>query len=313
MIGPFETAADGQQRSPRERAREALLGWYRSRRGAYPWRTPARTGARFPDAYAVLVSECMLQQTQASRVVPVFEAFMQRFPDVGSLAAASRADVLRAWGRLGYPRRAVALHAAAAQIVERFQSEVPRDPTALRTLPGIGAYTAAAVASLAYGAPVAAVDTNVRRIWARVDHGAEPDEVSATDLGAAADRWLDRRHTAAWNQALMDLGREVCRTSPRCDVCPLRPWCAFAAAGRVGRPSTRRQSPFEGSLRQVRGAVMALLRERSPRTLGGLARGTVAPMNRVADAVRGLHRDGVVVASPAALDGRNRGRVSLPD
>jgi len=313
MIGPFETAADEQQPSPKGPAREALLGWYRPRRRAYPWRTPARPGARFPDAYAVLVSESMLQQTQAPRVVPAFESFMQRFPDVGSLAAASRADVVRAWGRLGYPRRAVALHAAAVQIVERYNGEVPRDPEALRTLPGVGAYTAAAVASLAYGVPVAVVDTNVRRIWARVDHGAEPDEVRAAGLAAAADRWLDRRRPAAWNQAVMDLGREVCRSSPRCEACPLRPWCAFAAAGRIGRPSTRRQAPFEGSLRQVRGAVMNELRERSPRTLGGLARATDTPLARATDAVRGLHRDGVVVASRAALDGRAGGRVALPD
>ena len=313
MIGPFETVADGQQPSPREQAQEALLRWYRPRRRAYPWRTPARPGARFPDAYAVLVSECMLQQTQAPRVAPVFEAFLRRFPDAGSLAAASKADVLRAWGRLGYPRRAVALHAAAVQIVERWHGVVPRDPVALRTLPGVGTYTAAAVASLAYGVPVAVVDTNVRRIWARVDHGAEPDEVPARDLAAAAERWLDRRRPAAWNQAVMDLGREVCRTVPRCEACPLRPWCAFAAAGRTGRPSTRRQARFEGSLRQVRGAILAELREHAPRTVGGLARAVASPEPRAADAVRGLHRDGVVVASRAALDGRVGGRVSLPD
>jgi A/G-specific adenine glycosylase len=313
MIGPFETAADGQQPSPQQAAREALLDWYRPRRRAYPWRAPARAGARFPDAYAVLVSECMLQQTQAPRVAPVFEAFLRRFPDVGSLAEASRADVVRAWGRLGYPRRAVALQAAGRQIVERCDGVVPRDPASLRDLPGVGPYTAAAVASLAYGVPVAAVDTNVRRIWARVDRGAEPDEVPARDLAAAADRWLDRRRPAAWNQAVMDLGREVCRTAPRCEACPLRPWCAFAAAGRTGRPSTRRQARFEGSLRQVRGAILAELRERSPRTLGGLARATATPVPRAADAVRGLHRDRVVVASPAALDSRPGGRVSLDD
>ena len=312
MIGPFETVADGQQPSPREVAQETLLRWYRPRRRAYPWRMPARAGARFPDPYAVLVSECMLQQTQAPRVAPVFEAFLGRFPDARALAGASKGDVLRAWGRLGYPRRAVALHGAAVQIVERFGGEVPRDPAALRTLPGVGDYTAAAVASLAYGAPVAAIDTNVRRIWARVDLGAESDEVPARALAAAADQWLDRRRPSAWNQAVMDLGREVCRTRPRCGACPLRPWCAFAAAGRTGRPSTRRQARFEGSLRQVRGMVLAELRERSPRTLGGLTRATATPVTRATDAVRGLHHDGVVVATPAALEGRAGGRVSLP-
>lgn len=255
----------------------------------------------------------MLQQTQAARVVPAFEGFMARFPDVAALAAASRGDVLRAWGRLGYPRRAVALHRAAAQIEERFAGRVPRDMVALRSLHGVGEYTAAAVASLAFGAPVPAVDTNVRRVWARVDHGDEPDTVAPADLREAAGAWLDPRRPADWNQALMDLGREVCRPSPRCDICPLRPWCAFAAAGRVGRPSTRRQARYEGSLRQVRGSVLSELRDRSPRTLGGLTRSVDAPADRLLEAVCGLHHDGLIDASAAALAGRARGRVALPD
>jgi A/G-specific adenine glycosylase len=261
----------------------------------------------------VLVSEVMLQQTQAARVVPAFEAFVERFPDAGSLAEASRADVLRSWGRLGYPRRAVALHRAAAEIVERHAGRVPSDPPALRALPGIGPYTAAAIASLAYGLNVAAIDTNVRRVWARVDHGAEPDEVPSRAVGATAAAWLDPKRPAEWNQALMDLGREVCRPLPRCWGCPMRPWCAFARSGRTGQPSSRRQPRFEGSLRQLRGVVLAALRERSPRTFGRLARDADAPVERVADAVRGLHRDGIVVASPAALRARDRGLVSLPD
>ncbi|MGH2629906.1 MAG: A/G-specific adenine glycosylase, partial [Actinomycetota bacterium] len=259
MAGPPD-APFGQQRSSRDRAREALLAWYRPRRRVYPWRAPVRRGARLPDAYAVLVSEVMLQQTQAARVAPAFQAFLGVFPDVRVLAGASRADVLRAWGRLGYPRRAVSLHEAAKTIVSDHHGVVPHDPAELRTLPGIGGYTAAAIASLAFGTPVPAVDTNVRRIWARVDHGMEPDDVQARDLVSAAERWLDRRRPAAWNQAVMDLGREVCRPNPRCDGCPLRPWCAFAASGREGRASTLRRSPFPGSLRQVRGAVLAELR-----------------------------------------------------
>ena len=273
---------------------------------------PARPGAIYPDPYAVLTSEFMLQQTQAGRVVPAFQAFMERFPNVDELAASSGADVLRAWGRLGYPRRAVALHRAAQEIVARHGGVVPGDPAALRALPGVGPYTATAVASLAYGVPVAAVETNVRRVWSRVEHAAEPDEVAARVLGEAAAEWLDPRRPADWNQALMDLGREVCRPRPRCDECPLRPWCAFATAGRIGGAAVRRAPRFEGSLRQVRGRVLAALRERSPRTLARLSWETGEPAERVRDAVRGLHRDGVVTASRAALDGRARARVSLP-
>ena len=255
----------------------------------------------------------MLQQTQAARVAPAFEAFMTRFPDVRSLASASRADVLRAWDRLGFPRRAVALHRAAGEIVERHAAVIPRDPAALQALAGVGDYTAAAVASLAYGAAVAVVDTNVRRVWARVDHAAEPDEMPARELHEAAAAWLDARRPAEWNSALMDLGREVCRPRPRCDACPLRPWCAYAAEGRAGRSSTRRQPKFEGSLRQVRGVALAALQERSPRTLGGLTRTIGVPRERVVEAVVGLERDGVIVATPGALAGRDEGRVSLPD
>ncbi|CAN5781694.1 hypothetical protein BH18ACT17_BH18ACT17_05020 [soil metagenome] len=261
----------------------------------------------------MLVSEVMLQQTQASRVMLTFEALIARFHDVVSLAAAPRADVLRAWGRLGYPRRAVALHRAAREMVQRHAGTVPRDPVELRALPGVGDYTSASVASLAYGVPVAALDTNVRRVWARVDHGAEPDEVADPLLRRAATDWLDPRRSADWNQAVMDLGREVCRPAPRCDECPLRPWCGFAASGRAGRPSTRRRPRFEGSLRQVRGATLAVLCDRSPRTLGGIARATGFPTERVAQAVRGLDRDGVLVASSAASSGHDRGLVSLPD
>jgi A/G-specific adenine glycosylase len=314
MAGPSVPAAEEQQPSRRAQARVALIAWYAPRRRSFPWRRPAGRAGRFPDPYAVMVSEFMLQQTQAARVVPVFEAFIARFPDIGALASASRAEVLRAWGRLGYPRRAVALHRAAIEIEQRLGGDVPRDPEVLRSLPGVGDYTSTAIASIAFGAPVAAVDTNVRRVWARVDFGADPEAIPARDLVDAADAWLDAQRPDAWNQALMDLGRDVCRPAPRCERCPLRPWCRFEAGAPTARRSTtRRQPPYEGSMRQVRGAVLHLLQERAPRTLGGMARTLEAPVSRVADAVRGLHGDGVVAASPAALEGRDRGRVALPD
>ena len=292
--------------SPSARGRKALLDWYGPRRTTYPWRRGRA------DPYAVLVSEVMLQQTQVSRVVPAFESFMRRFPTAEVLAAASGGDVIRMWGRLGYQRRAVALHAAARAIVRDHGGRVPRDPAALRSLPGVGDYTASAVASIAFGRPVAAIDTNVRRIWARVAHGAEADEVPAARSRADATAWLDVRHPSAWNQALMDLGREVCRPKPRCAACPLRPWCRFAAEGRVGRPSARPQAVFEGSLRQVRGSVVSLLRERAWTTVGRASSSTGFPADRVTQAVSGLARDGVIEASPAALRGAPGGRISLP-
>ena len=278
----------GVERHPTPRELAAIRAWYRPRRRAYPWRRA------YPDPYAVLVSEVMLQQTQAPRVAPVFERFLARFPDVGTLARASRGDVIRAWAGLGYNRRAVALHASAIAIEREHHGEVPRTVDALRTLPGVGPYTAGAVASIAFGAAVPAPDVNVRRVVARVLHGREPRELAAGDLAAAAAAFLDREDPGGWNQALMDIGRELCRPSPRCEACPLRRGCRFRAAGHPGAPPTRRQAPFEGSARQVRGRIVAALRDRPSATLMTLVTAADVAEPRVLAAIDGLMRDGIV-------------------
>jgi A/G-specific adenine glycosylase len=247
----------------------------------------------------------MLQQTQASRVEPIFEAFVARFPDVRALAAASRADVLRAWAGLGYNRRAVALHRAALAMVRYHGGRVPREDDALRRLPGIGPYTAAAVRSIGYGEAVAAVDTNVGRICARVFHGADPGEVPADRLARDAQAWLDPSSPGEWNQALMDLGRVLCRPSPRCDGCPLATRCRFRASGRTGRPSGRRQPPFEGSTRQLRGAVVDVLRTQRSASDAALAERTGHPPEAVAMALASLEAEGIVERTRS-------GRVRLP-
>jgi A/G-specific adenine glycosylase len=283
----------GIEPSSRRAATEALLRWFGPRSRAYAWR-------RTRDPYAIWVSEVMLQQTQAGRVEPAFEAFLARFPDVATLAAAPQAEVVRAWGRLGYPRRARAMHRAAGEIVTRFAGELPADPAALRSLPGIGPYTASAIASIGFDAPLAAVDVNARRIAARTTFGAEPDEVGARDIADAAQAWVPRRRAAAWNQALMDLGRDVCRpVAPACDACPLARACAFRAAGRRGRPSIRRQPRFEGSLRQVRGRIMAELRVRPSVPVAGLGARIGVADARADEALAGLARDGLVVVTRA--------------
>ena len=246
----------------------------------------------------------MLQQTQLSRVEPAFDAFIERFPTIERLAAATRADVVRAWAGLGYNRRAVSLHEAARAVVREYAGRLPRAAATLRTLPGVGPYTAAAVASIAFGAAVAAVDVNVRRTLARAVFGSEPDEVAPRALAEAAERSVPAARPGGWNQALMDLGREVCRPVPMCDRCPVRPWCAFVAQGRVGRPSARRHQPaFAGSNRQVRGRVVAALRVREPLRHADLR--TMTGFDDVAldMAIRGLVRDGVIVTA--------RGRVRL--
>jgi A/G-specific adenine glycosylase len=237
----------------------------------------------------------MAQQTQAPRVASAFVPFVDRFPSIEALAAASRADVLRAWSGLGYNGRAVALHEAARAIVREHAGTVPRDVRALLALPGVGPYTAAAVASIAYGEPVAAIDTNVRRVIARAARGAEPDELTAAELSAAAESWLDRRNPGTWNQAVMDLGRAVCHpVTPGCDQCPMARWCSFAASGREGRRSVKRQSRFEGSSRQVRGGVVQALRDLSDATRTELASATGLSGDRVGAAIEALLRDGLV-------------------
>lgn len=240
----------------------------------------------------------MAQQTQAPRVAAAYGPFLERFPSVESLALASRADVVRSWAGLGYNRRAVALRDAARTIVEEYGGCVPYDTGALLRLPGVGPYTAAAVASIAYGRPVAAVDANVRRVVARVFRGAEPDELAPGAIRADADRWLDAVDPGAWNQALMDLGREVCRIAPRCDVCPLSAACSFRRSGRRGRPSVRPRSPFEGSLRQLRGAVVDALRDRRSLDDASLALRLGAQPARLARAVEALADDGLVERTP---------------
>ncbi|MGH2723772.1 MAG: A/G-specific adenine glycosylase [Actinomycetota bacterium] len=283
--------------------RRALRAWYEPRRMAYPW--------RWADPYGVLVSEVMLQQTQAARLAGAYGAFMRRFPTVRALARAPRADVLRAWGSLGYNRRAVALSEAARAIVRDHRGRVPGRLAELRRLPGVGPYTAAAVASVGYGAAVPALDTNVRRVVARHRLGTEPSPGMGAEVERAAEAWLDRADPGAWNQALMDLGREVCRPAPRCGQCPMARGCRFRRSGVQPGPRSPTQPPFPGSFRQVRGAVVRDLRGRPSASLASLAAAAGVPLERVAAAVAALHADGVVDAGPAALAGRSSGRVRL--
>ncbi|MGH2571921.1 MAG: A/G-specific adenine glycosylase [Actinomycetota bacterium] len=288
--------------------RPALREWYRPRRLAYPWRQLR------PDPYRVLVSEVMLQQTQASRVSPAYRAFLRRFPTVVALASASRREVLEAWDGLGYNRRAVALSEAARAIVADHGGRLPADPEALIKLRGVGPYTAAAVASIGHGVPVAAVDTNVARVLARAALGRERHHVPAAQLRRAADEWLDLSDPGAWNQALMDLGREVCRPKPRCEACPIFDACRFRRSSSVARrPQSRRQPRFRGSSRQLRGAVIRILRTTPSATIGALALAAGEPPERVSGAVRALAAEGLVTAGPAALAGRPAGRVRLGD
>jgi A/G-specific adenine glycosylase len=288
-------------------ANARLLAWFEGRRASYPWR-------RSTDPYAVWVSEVMLQQTQAPRVVPHFERFVARFPTVGSLAAAPRGEVVKAWDRLGYNRRAIALADAARVVVRDHGGRLPGDLEALRRLPGVGPYTAAAVASMAFGHRVPAIDTNVRRVVARVRRGVEASSLERGEVERLAASWIDRSDPGGWNQALMDVGREHCRPRPRCDGCPLVRSCRFRRSGRGVVPAAvRRAAPtFEGSSRQLRGSIVRELRHHGTVTLAALATTTGFERDRIVVAVAALDREGVVRAAPSALAGSPTGRVRLP-
>jgi A/G-specific adenine glycosylase len=249
---------------------ELLLAWYSRNGRDLPWR-------KTTDPYAVLVSEVMLQQTQVPRGIPRYLDWLERWPTVAALAAAPVAEVIRAWAGLGYNRRAVNLHRCAGAVVE--MGGFPRDPKRLRQLPGIGPYTAAAIACFAFGAEVAAPDVNARRVLGR----AFGDSDRPPPAGRAYD----------WNQALFDLGSSICiARRPRCEECPLREGCP--SAGMTFAP-LRKQSPFEGSFRQRRSAVLRRLVASGPLAVGELD----------GDALQALVADGL--ASVEA------GTATLPD
>ena len=205
-----------------------LLAWYRKHRRDLPWRESR-------DPYRVWVSEIMLQQTQVERVREYFTRFMERFPEVAALAAAPEREVLKAWEGLGYYRRARQLHAAAQAVVAEWDGEFPRTVAELRTLPGIGRYTAGAIASIAFGQPEPILEANSRRVFARLVGHAEPVGAAGDEpLWEVAAACLPRRSVGLFNQAVMDLGAMVCTASrPRCDRCPLAEPCVARATGRV--------------------------------------------------------------------------------
>lgn len=241
---------------------EPLIAWYREQARDLPWRRPEC------GAWGVLVSEFMLQQTPVGRVLPRWEEWLERWPTPASLAAAPAADAVRAWANLGYPRRALWLHGAATEIAKKHGGIVPADIEALLALPGVGDYTARAVAVFAYGTRHPVVDTNTRRVLARaIDGRAQPGSPARKDL-EAMERVLpeDSGEAAIVNAATMELGATVCTArTARCAHCPLRAHCAWRTADYPDTPDTRRrQAAYLGSDRHARGAVLAALRATSP-------------------------------------------------
>lgn len=266
---------------------ESVFSWVAPRLRQLPWRDTR-------DAWPVLVSEVMLQQTGVNRVLPKWQTFIDRYPDAAECARAPLGDVLRLWQGLGYPRRARNLHAAAVAIVELHGGVVPSSLNDLLNLPGVGPYTARAVLAFAHEMDAAVVDTNIARVLARF-HGrsltAREAQQLADELVPAGEAWL-------WNQALMDLGATLCRPRPSCDECPLNVRCVWRGSGAdpsVGSAGVSVSQPrFEGSDRQARGRLLKALGE-LPVSVVAVATVMDRPLDVAHRLVEDLVRDGLIV------------------
>ena len=281
---------------------EPVLAWYARHARDLPWRAPDAT------PWSVLVSEIMLQQTPVARVRPEYQAWIARWPTPAALAAEPAGEAIRQWGRLGYPRRALRLHETATILTTRHGGLVPADTDALLALPGIGSYTAAAVASFAFGQRHAVLDTNVRRVLARLVDGRPmpPAAVSVAERRLAESLLPAEPAVAArWSVAVMELGALVCTAaSPRCGSCPVARDCAWLAAGRPGESAEavrRRTQRYDGTDRQCRGRLLAVLRDSGVPVSRADFNAVWPGQAQLARALDGLIADGLVDPLP---DGR---------
>ncbi len=274
-----------------ERFQKAALGFYRSQARDLPWR-------KTRDPYRILVSEIMLQQTQVDRVIPKYRLFLKRFPSLRSLARARFADVLRVWIGLGYNGRALRLWRCAQDVVRNHGAALPRTPEQLALLPGIGSYTAAAVAAFAFDAHVVVVDTNVRRVVSRVLAGR--DTIAAARLSVLATAALPTAAASSWAQALMDIGARFCKAVPRCSHCPLAGACDYRKEKMPTRSQTKRvRQAYAGSRRFYRGRIMRMLSSKGALSHAVLAREVnsrfgISDRAWLNDILKGLARDGLV-------------------
>jgi len=289
-----------------------VLRWYAANARDLPWRRPDAT------PWSILVSEVMLQQTPVSRVLPAHAAWISRWPEPAALAAATPADAVRQWDRLGYPRRAVRLHASAVLITGQLDGQVPASVDELRRLPGVGAYTAAAVASFAYGKRQAVLDTNVRRVLARLVTGSylpRPAQTAAEVRLAESLLPQDGRLAAQWSVGVMELGALICAARrPRCADCPVSSQCAWLKQGQPTAGTRKATARYEGSDRQCRGRLLAILRSASGPIPQVDLDAAWDDSGQRARALAALIDDGLVIGCPdgsLALPGDTR-QASLP-
>ena len=275
-----------------------ITSWFKKNKRDLPWRKT--------DAWGVLVSEFMLQQTPVNRVLPVYKAWMKRWPTAASLAKATPAEVITAWGRLGYPRRALRLHECAKEITHNFKGKIPESQAELRELPGIGEYTAAAITAFAFEKRSLVLDINIRRLFARLFDGVETPTRSATKVEKSRyEELIPKKDPHLWAAATMELGAVICTSqSPKCGICPVAHVCTWRSLDYPKSDIVKRRQSWHGTDRQCRGTIVQALRENEVLTKSQITQLWDVP-SQLEKALLTLLDDGLI-------ESRGKNKFSLP-
>ena len=275
-----------------------ITSWFKKNKRDLPWRKT--------DAWGVLVSEFMLQQTPVNRVLPVYEAWMKRWPTAASLAKATPAEVITAWGRLGYPRRALRLHECAKEITQNFKGKIPENEAELRALPGIGEYTAAAITAFAFEKRSLVLDINIRRLFARLFDGVETPRQAATKVEKTRyEALIPKKDPHLWAAATMELGAVICTSqSPKCGICPVAHVCTWRSLDYPKSDVVKRRQSWHGTDRQCRGTIVQALRENEVLTKSQITQLWDVP-SQLEKALLTLLDDGLI-------ESRGKNKFSLP-
>ena len=275
-----------------------ITSWFKKNKRDLPWRKT--------DAWGVLVSEFMLQQTPVNRVLPVYKAWMKRWPTAASLAKATPAEVITAWGRLGYPRRALRLHECAKEITHNLKGKIPEDEAELRELPGIGEYTAAAITAFAFEKRSLVLDINIRRLFARLFDGVETPTQSATKVEKSRyEELIPKKDPHLWAAATMELGAVICTSqSPKCGICPVAHVCTWRSLDYPKSDIVKRRQSWHGTDRQCRGTIVQALRENEVLTKSQITQLWDVP-SQLEKALLTLLDDGLI-------ESRGKNKFSLP-
>jgi A/G-specific adenine glycosylase len=275
-----------------------IIAWFNKNQRDLPWRKT--------DPWGVMVSEFMLQQTPVNRVLPIYETWMKRWPTAAALAQATPAEVIKAWGRLGYPRRALRLHECAKEITTRYHGEIPKTEAELRKLPGIGEYTAAAIIAFAFAQRSLVLDINIRRLFARLFDGVEtPKQSVSRDEKSKYEELIPQRNPHLWAAATMELGAVICTSqSPKCGICPVANSCTWRSLDYPKSDLVKRRQSWHGTDRQCRGTIVQALRENEILTKNQIA--------QLWDVPSQLEKALITLLDDGLIELRGKNKFSLP-